>query len=68
MLKITRITKKYGEVKNLGNYESVRVEIELETEILGNELVEDVSDELLKEAQRLTHRDLNRIIVKNKDE
>ena len=73
-MRIIKITKKYGEVKNLGNFESVRIETELEAEVsLPNdpghdEALRAESDELLKQAQRLTHRDLNRIIVPTKDE
>ncbi len=68
-MKIVRISKKYGEVKNLGNFESVRIETELTAEFDNTvENSEQVSDKLLKDAQRLTHKDLNRIIVPTKDE
>jgi hypothetical protein len=64
-MKITRLVKRYGRVKNLGNYESVRVENEVEAVLdlddNGNpvENLEQVNSELRKILIDIMRSDFN---------
>jgi len=58
-MKITRLTKRFGKVKNLGNYESLRVENELEAEIEDGESLETVNKELTVKLVELMKTDLH---------
>ena len=65
-MKITRIKKRYGENRNLGNYESMRVEVELEAQLEDGDDVRESSDKLLHGAKQLVRRDISHSLQDDK--
>ncbi len=57
-MKITRVTVRYGRTANLGNYESAKVECELEAELEPDEVAAAVRLQLFAEAKAAVREQL----------
>lgn len=58
-IKIIRVTTSIGETKNIGNFESLKVQNSLEAEVLEGQDVAEVQEELRNAAVKLNERDFN---------
>lgn len=61
-LKITKVTKRIAETKNIGNYESLRVENELEAEVLEGQTGAEIQEALLRAVIDLNKADFNNLL------
>ncbi len=57
-MKITRVTVRYGRTANLGNYESAKIECELEAELEPDEVAAAVRLQLFAEAKAAVREQL----------
>lgn len=63
-IKIVRVSTSVGETKNIGNYESLKVQNTLEAEVLEGQKVADIQEELRKAVIVLNERDFNEMLKK----
>lgn len=63
-IKIVRVSTSVGETKNIGNYESLKVQNTLEAEVLEGQKVADIQEELRKAVIVLNERDFNAMLKK----
>ena len=63
-IKIVRVTTSVGETKNIGNFESLKVQNSLEAEVLEGQSVADIQQELREAAIKLNERDFNTMLKK----
>ena len=62
-LKITKVTKRIAETKNIGNYESLRVENELEAEVQEGQTGAEIQEALLRACIDLNKRDFDKLLA-----
>jgi hypothetical protein len=60
-MKITKLTKRVGRVINLGQYQTLKIEEELEATIDPTDDIDDVDQKLFDKATEFMGRDLQRI-------
>jgi hypothetical protein len=61
-IKIVRVSTSLGETKNIGNYESLRVQNTIEAEVLEGQEVADVQEQLREAVKKLNERDFNQLL------
>ena len=61
-IKIVRVTTSVGETKNIGNFESLKVQNSLEAEVLKGQDVAEIQEELRNAAVKLNERDFNAML------
>jgi len=66
-MNIVRVTKRYAQTVNLGNYQSLRVETEVAGDVGEDETPEEVSDKLLILAQQLTNKDIKKLLDRREE-
>ena len=63
-IKIVRVSTSVGETKNIGNYESLKVQNTLEAEVLEGQTVAEIQEELREGCIKLNERDFNIMLKK----